>query len=808
MASATAFERANFGALLRRFRLEAGLSQAALAELATISADGVSALERGTNKAPQRQTLALLLDALRLDDERRRVLESAARRPSRPRKPTHRATDPAEKRHNLPRAITPLYGRETEIDAVKSLVRASPLITLTGTGGVGKTRLAVEVAEQLLDEFEDGVYFIDLAPISDAELVANEAASLFGATECKDRPLIQSLVQALRDKHTLCVFDNCEHVVEQTALCVQTLLRECPNLRILATSRQPLHVPGEHLFRVASLERDAAVALFVEHGKRASERFALTTENRTAIERIVERLDGIALAIELAAARLRILTLEQIEERLSERFRILTGGSRMQLRRHQTMRETIDWSYDLLEPDERRLFRRLGVFAGSFSLDAAGFAGSDGNCDEWCVIDSLTSLVDKSLVVIEPYGSAQRYRLLESMRAYAREKAHAESDDLRVHRRHAEYYAAFAEEASENLCSAESTGAWAQSLDPDLDNFRAALEWALSPSGDPLLGIRIVTSLQEFWVSHGGAMEALRYARRALSIATDVPPELNAALWLTIARMHHEYHMTPQEMLEAAERACELYAELGDTRDFAMALRERGTALLRFSRIDEAETDLQRALSIYQRLGDLRMAARTLGSIGYLRQFQGNFREARDIMLQTKQLSIEIGDDRGIGMSNINLAEIDFALGDIDSAITIAQENLAEDLMLRKSTELRVTQESNLAGYLFAAGRLREARAMALKAIQQASIEYSVIPTQHLAATIALTHPKRAARLLGYVDRALQDTAFPRERTEQYTYEYVQQTLRTHLRAEEAECLQREGAAMTREQALALARRL
>ena len=803
MVSATVTERPRFGTLLREYRLAAGLSQEALAEIATMSADGISALERGANKAPQRETLALLLDALQLDANQRRALKEAASRPSKPRK----AADRRDRPRNLPRALTPLYGRESDIDAVKALVRTSPLVTLTGTGGVGKTRLSVEVAEQIADEFDDGVYFIDFAPIGDPDLIAHETAALFGALDCKDRPILQCLGDALRSKDILCVFDNCEHIVNHVAECAQTLILACPDLRIIASSREPLHVSGEQLFRVASLDREAAVSLFTDHATRASASFAVTVENRSTIERIVERLDGIALAIELAAARVQILSPEQIEQRLSERFRILSGGSQIHVRRHQTMRETLDWSYDLLQPEERRLFRALAVFAGSFSLEAAAFVGSDERTDEWRIIELLASLVDKSLVVTETFQSAQRYRLLESIRAYAREKADTENDVPHVHRRHAEYYTDFAEAASENLCTAPSTVAWAESLAPRMDNFRAALDWTINASGDPLLGVRLLTSLQEFWVTHGGAMEALRYAQRALPVAGDLPHELQGALWLTIARMHHEYHMNAQEMLDAAERACELFAPLGETRNFATALRERGTALQRFSRLKEAEADLQRALAIYRDIGDLRMAARTLGSIGYLRQVQGEFEEARDIMLAMQHLSAEIGDERGISTGDVNLAEISFALGDVENAIRIARRLLSEDHTFINNAELRATQESNLSAYLFAAGRLNEARSMALRAMHHADVGYSAVPMQHLAAVIASTQPKRAARLLGYVDQALAQSTFARERTEQYTYESLVRTLHDLLSVEDTERLQREGAAMNREQATMLALR-
>jgi predicted ATPase/DNA-binding XRE family transcriptional regulator len=795
-------ERPAFGTLLREFRLAAGLSQEALAELATISADGISALERGTSRTPQRETLELLVNALQLDEQQRRAMESAAARPSRPRKSPDQ---PDRLNTNLPRALTPLYGREREIEAVKDLVHASPLVTLTGTGGVGKTRLALEAAEQLLSEFENGVWFVDLAPISDPNLVPNAAAQIFGWSESADRPIVQRFVNALRNKDVLLLFDNCEHVVEGVAPFVQTLIQQCPKVRVLATSRQSLGVAGEQNFRVTSLDREAAVALFVCAGKRASEFFQPADSNRATIERIVQRLDGIALAIELAAARLKVLTPEQIEARLSERFRILTGGSQTQLRRHQTMRTTIDWSYDLLDVEERRLFRGLTVFAGSFSLEAAGIVCAGEGADEWNVIDVLASLVDKSLVVAEQSGTSQRYRLLESMRAYAREKVDGDTGYARITRRHAEYYTSLAQRAEADFRSVRSTAEWAASLEPELDNFRAALDWSFDGAGDALLGVRLLTYLQELWILHGASSEALGYARKALPKTDDLPQELEAALWLTIARMEHEYHMTPQDMFLAAERACELYEPLGESDGFGMALRERGIARMRLLHFGLAESDLQGALDIFKRVSDLRMVARTLGSIGYLRQIQGEYAEAHELMLQVQQLSAEIGDERTVSTIGMNVAETEFALGEVESAINRGRANLRDDL-LRKSADLRSTQEANLSVYLLFAGRKEEAHSMALQALRDAECDYP-IPLQHLASIFAPTEPRRAARLLGYVDKVLAGTSFSRELTEEYTHAILLHALRQKLSAEDIARLREQGASMSEGQALALARK-
>lgn len=802
MTTTQAYDGPRFGALLREFRLAAGLSQEALAELATMSADGISALERGANRAPQRETLGLLVNALQLTAEQRRAIEAAAVRRSRPR----RASDRERLAHNLPYVPARLYGRHSEIEDVKGLLTASPLVTLIGTGGVGKTSLALKIAEELVEQFDDGVWFIDLARIREPSLVAHAVAAPFEIRESADMPLTETLLHALRRRNTLLIFDNCEHVSEAASSVIQALLAAGPTLRVLATSRQPLHVPDETVYRVASLNLEASTELFAELAKRANGSFQLCETNRDTISKIVTRLDGIALAIELAAARLKVLSPEQLESRLLERFRVLTGGSAIAVPRQQTMRATIDWSYDLLDVDEQTLFARLGVFGGAFSVEAASFVCSDNSLDEWRVVDVLSSLVDQSLLVSECGLAAPRFRLLESMRDYALEKATPNALES-TRSRHLAYFTNLAERAQSALQTVQSTSEWAGSLQVDLENFRTALEWAFGAGNNIELGARLVASLQEFWIIQGLTAEGLRYAQRALASIERLPRDLEAAVWLTLARMQHEYHMAPQQMLDAAFRACDLYEELGETRGLAMALRERGNAHLRLGAYADAEQDLQRSLGIYRELADLRMIGRAMASLAYLRQIQGQFACARDFMLEVLQLTLDLGDDRAVTALSLNICENDFALGDVDSAVARARSMLAKDPLLRKSTHLRAGLESNLAAYLFALGRNEEARNMALQAIREADSYYAAVPLQHLAAIIAPKDPKVAATLLGYIEKVLAQTHFIRERTETYTLERLNDTLRAALDEEQINDLGRTGAAMTEDQAIKIAKR-
>ncbi|MBV8368776.1 MAG: helix-turn-helix domain-containing protein [Candidatus Eremiobacteraeota bacterium] len=504
----------SFGPLLRQFRVAAGLTQEALAERAGVSADGIGALERGTNQAPQRDTLKLLIKALNLNIEEERALASLAIRSSRPRDYSRRR----RATHDLPRALTPLLGREREIEEVARLLSASPLVTLIGTGGVGKTRLAIGVGEQLAQSFRDGVSFIDLAPLQDSDRVASVVASKLGIRESLDRPVLETLTEALRETQLLLILDNCEHLFSACAALADALVRGCDGIVMLATSRQPLDVPGEQTYRVASLAvpddcesitatealRHASVALFEGRARRAVKSFCITDANAAPISKICRRLDGIPFAIELAAARMKLMTPQQLEERLFERFDLLVGGSHLELPRHQTMRALIDWSYNLLTPEEQEFFTRLAVFTSDFSFEAVALVCADAA--EPRTVELLASLVDKSLVTSEPRGAFQRYRLLETLRVYASE--HFSGDRFELDHRHAQYYAALARDVRP---------ADVARLDPDGENLHAALDWALERRGNVGLGITLLVSMRDFWLRSGLVAEPAHRAERARS---------------------------------------------------------------------------------------------------------------------------------------------------------------------------------------------------------------------------------------------------------------------------------------------------
>ncbi|HET7376330.1 MAG TPA: adenylate/guanylate cyclase domain-containing protein, partial [Anaerolineae bacterium] len=415
--------------------------------------------------------------------------------------------------HNLPVQLTSFIGRNKEIDEVKQLVAAHRIVTLTGTGGAGKTRLSLQVGAECLNEFSNGVWLAELAPVTDPTLVPQTLISIFNLRQDSHRTALEILIEYLRTKTLLILLDNCEHLIDACAKISEALLQACPTLRILASSREALGIAGEVAYRVPSLatpnlehlpafekllEIDS-IRLFIERATIAKADFTLTHENAPFVAQICARLDGIPLAIELAAARVKVLSAEQIAARLDDRFRLLTGGSRTALPRQQTLRAMIDWSYSLLSEQEITLFRRLAVFVGGWTLEAAeSVCGEERNGAD--VLDLLTRLVDKSLVFIEESTGEIRYHRLETIRQYSREKFFETDEVEAVRDRHLDYYVQFAELADEKLKGGDQV-VWQNRMSAEQDNLRAALDWGLSRRPDSAL--RIAGAANLFWTAGG-----------------------------------------------------------------------------------------------------------------------------------------------------------------------------------------------------------------------------------------------------------------------------------------------------------------
>jgi predicted ATPase/class 3 adenylate cyclase len=430
--------------------------------------------------------------------------------------------------HNLPIQLTRFVGRERELAAVQQLLLAERLVTLTGAGGVGKTRLALRLAAELLDGFADGVWLADLAPLADPMLVPQAVASALAVREQPERPLVQTLQDVLRPKHLLLLLDNCEHLVAACAALAEALLRACPELRILATSREALGIAGEATWRVPplaspdperlpsleSLVQYEAVRLLLDRAELAAPSFTITQQNAAAVAQVCQQLDGVPLALELAAARIKVLSVEQLAARLSDRFRLLTGGSRSALPRQQTLRALVDWSYDLLTEPEQVLFRRLAVFAGGCTLDAAeGVCAGDG-IEPGEVLEHLARLVDKSLVIADPSPASElRYRLPETIRQYSAEKLGEAGEGATLRGRHRDWWLALAERTGPGALDPQRL-AW---LEREYDNLRAALRWSID-SGQAEPGLRLAAGLCDFWYARGYFSEGCAWLAELLAL--------------------------------------------------------------------------------------------------------------------------------------------------------------------------------------------------------------------------------------------------------------------------------------------------
>jgi predicted ATPase/DNA-binding winged helix-turn-helix (wHTH) protein len=487
---------------------------------------------------------------------------------------------PPSRTTNLPEAVTELIGREADLGQITALVTEHRLVSLIGAGGIGKTRLALEVARDLLPRFPDGVFVAELGPLSSPELVPATVASALGITHVAGTVSREGVAGAVGTKKFLLVIDNCEHVIEAAAGMAEALLRASPGASLLATSREPLRVSGEYVYRVPSLDvpaedpqdmedvfRSGAVRLFVSRAHAAEPRYVAEGPVLAATAAICRRLDGIPLAIELAATRIAGFGVAGVAARLDDRFRLLTGGSRT-LARQQTMRATLDWSYDLLSESERVVLRRLGVFVGPFTMDAASAVAAGVDIPGSEIADSVANLVGKSLVSTDVGGAIVYYRLLETTRAYAREKLIGSAEFDHFAQRHAEYFRDLFEDAEAEL-ETRPTAEWLPAYRPHIDDLRAALDWAFSPSGDAGVGVALTAAAVPLWTRLSLLTECRARVEQAIAgLARQVPSDQRRDMRLYLALGHailHSRASAGQEMRAAFTKALELAEILDDT---------------------------------------------------------------------------------------------------------------------------------------------------------------------------------------------------------------------------------------------------
>ena len=596
----------------------------------------------------------------------------------------------AQPPHNLPVQPTPLIGRESEVRAVCALLGRADvrLVTLTGPGGTGKTRVGLQVAAELIDQFADGVCFVSLAPIGDPGLVASTVAQTLGLREMGGGPLLVSLKAYLRDRSLLLVLDNFEQVLTAAPL-VAELLTACPGLKVLVTSRAALRLSGEHESPVPPLElpdpthlpdlealsQYEAVTLFIQRARAARPDFQVTNANAPAVAELCARLDGLPLAIELAAARVKLLSPQALLARLGRRLSLLTGGARDLPARHQTLRGTIDWSYDLLEAGERALFARLAVFVGGCSLEAAEAVCGGGDDPPPDVLEDLALLVDKSLLrQAEGPDGEPRFGMLETIREYAAERLEASGEAETPRRRHAEYFLALAEQAAPELLGPRQ-GAWLDRLEREHDNLRAALAWALE-RGEEALGLRLAAVLGHFWAVRGYLGEGQGLLERALARWPEAPAPLRAEA--LSATGHLAYIRCEFDQAAALhEESLSLRRALGDRRGVALSLHYLGRVAHYQGDLDQAAALYDESLAIRRALGDERGVALSLNSSGVLARDRGDDERARTLYEESLALFRALGDTWGIGLLLNNLARVARDGEDWERTTALCAESLA-----------------------------------------------------------------------------------------------------------------------------------
>ena len=584
---------------------------------------------------------------------------------------------------------------------MKRLLGETRLLTLTGSGGCGKTRLALAVASELVEGFEDGVRMIELAPLADSSLVAQAVASTLGVREQPGRSLTETLSDYLASKKVLLVLDNCEHLIEACAELAESLLRSCPELRILATSREALGIAGEiswsvpsltlpdlrRLLDVESLSRYEAARLFVERAVAVNPTFTLTEQNASAVARVCYRLDGIPLAIELAAVRTKVLSVEEISDRLDGSFGLLASVGRTAIPRHRTLHATMDWSHELLPEQERILLRRLSVFAGGFTLKAVESVCVWEDLQRGDVLDLLSHLVNKSLVVVAEQDSETRYRLLEAVRQYGWEKLSESGEEGQLREQHARYYLALTEEAEPEL-KGEGQVAWLERLEREHDNLRVAMRLLLG-QGESEEASRLGWALWLFWGIRGYYDEGRRSMEQALSVEGSVAMPASArAKALYVEGMMENYqgdHLSAEVLLE---ESVTLFRELDDKLGTAYALSNAGFAALGQGQPQKAITLTEEAVDLFLEVDGKWGAAIELGFLAVAWRDQGDHERAKRLAERGLALSREVGERQAISVALNTLATLAQAERDHEWARELFEEGLTVSAELGNESDV------------------------------------------------------------------------------------------------------------------------
>jgi predicted ATPase/DNA-binding SARP family transcriptional activator len=698
--------------------------------------------------------------------------------------PASRAGPPL--RHNLPSQWTSFIGRTRELEAVRGLLAKSRLLTLTGIGGVGKTRLALALANATLKDFADGTWWVDLAPLADPSLLGQAVASAMGLREQSTRPIAQALADAVHSKEVLIVLDSCEHLVAEGARLVEDMLGEGAGLKFLATSTEALGVPGEVVWQVPPLslpapvepgeapasevgpQSSSSVRLFADRAAAALPTFRLTPGNLPAVVRLCRALDGIPLALELAAARLKMLSVEQLVDRLDDRFRLLTGGSRTALPRHRTLRAVLDWSFGLLSETERALFRRLSLFVGGFTLESAETVCAGEPVPREQVLQLLSELVDKSLVMVSRADPSRvRYGLLETVGHYARERLLESGEADRLRAVFQAFWVGLVEEAGERLLRGPDQEKWFWVIEQEYANLRGTLSYA-EGAGDFVTQARMTGRLWPFWWTHGLVAEGRRWLESILPRRDGLPESLQADVLHAAGRLmvlQGDY----QQAGAVLEENLAVCRRLGDLPAIADALSSLGVVASSLQEYDRADRIWTEALEVYETQGDRWGVARALNNLGDLSVYRGDYAGALERLLHSVDLFRELSSTLGESISLINLGRAALLLGDAGRAEGYFRESLGLKVALADKEGIAWNLEG-LAGVAGAAGET-----------------------------------DRAARLFGAAQALRKSIGIPLPAPDQPMYERIVAQSRLAADPLRWESLWTEGAAMDTDQAVAYA---
>ena len=747
--------------------------------------------------------------------------------------------------NNLPTALSSFIGREREIAEAKRLLATTHLLTLTGAGGCGKTRLSLQVAADLLDTFAGGVWFVEFAALSDPATVPSALATAMGIREDPSKPILTSIAESVRNKTALLILDNCEHLVAACAEATDTLLRACPNLRIMASSREALGIIGETVWRVPSLPETEAIRLFCDRAVAVAPAFALTEQNTASVIQVCQRLDGIPLAIELAAARVNVLHVDQIAIRLNDRFRLLTGGSRTALPRQRTLRAAIDWSYDLLSEAERQLLRRISVFAGGFSLESAEVVCSDGSND---TLDLLSRLVEKSLVMVEKSEYEARYSLLDMVRQYSRERIMESGEAESISTRHRDYFLSLAEKAVPELVGSNQVQ-WFDRLDSEHENFRTALTWCQSDPAGIELNLRLAAALSRFWFVRGYFEEGRMWLKDAMARAgtskrtSDWAKALRGAGTLALtqgdnisARSFYEESLsifrelgdrgavaaTLHNLANTAqaegnfaqaqlygEEALEKFRQLGSARGIAISLSNVAGTLHQQGQNDRARPMLEESLAIFRELNLKDGIAHNLDILGLVASSYGDYASARSMHEESLAILRRLGDKRKIAGVLLNLGHAALGQSDLATAEMVFQESLkiAAELGERRSSSLAFHNLGLVAlargDYHSAREHLRDGLRLRAEMGDRIGIAYSV----EAVAALAIQHGdmKEAALLLGNAEKLRETVGVPLETAERASHQGLIESIQKAISAEEFEKTWQAGRSMALRDVIAAA---